>query len=134
MKSLIAVLAVSMMLLSAIPNDVSAQEQGSQETPPAASSAPGAPAGGAGMMHGKGMMGRGPMAGCPGMPACAGAGMPCMGMGGGMGMGMGGMGMMDPKTHAEMMQIRGRAMVEMGNLMIKRGKELEQQKPPATAP
>ncbi len=127
MKSLFAALILSLAVLAAFPQHACAQDAG----PQGAASPQTMPGGG--MMRGKGMMGRGPMAGCPGMPACAAAGMPCMG--GGMGMGMGGMGMgmgmMDPKTHAEMMQIRGRAMVEMGNLMIKRGKELEQQKPPA---
>jgi hypothetical protein len=66
------------------------------------------------MMGGPGMMwGRGPMG--PGM------------MGPGM---MGGPMMMDadPKTRGEMMEIQGRAMKEMGALIEKRGKELQQQK------
>lgn len=55
------------------------------------------------MMGGKGMTGGGMMGGC------------------------GGMAMMntDPKTRGQMMQIKGRMMKEMGDLMIKRGKELE---------
>ncbi len=121
MKALLAAVVLSIAVVASIPQHALAQDAQSQPAP-SAQAMPGP-----GMMRGKGMMGRGPMAGCPGMPACAGAGMPCMGpgMGGGM------MGMMDVKTRAQMMQIRGRAMVEMGNLLIKRGKELEQEKTPA---
>ncbi|HEY4901805.1 MAG TPA: hypothetical protein VIH91_13410, partial [Terriglobales bacterium] len=63
-----------------------------------------------GNMGGKGMMGSG------------------MGMGQGM---MGGCPMMmdaDPKTRGEMMQIQGRMMKEMSDLMERRGKEIEQGK------
>jgi hypothetical protein len=60
-------------------------------------------AGGSGMMSGQGMMGG-----------------PCM-----MGMQMM---MSDPKTRGQMMEIHGRMMKEMGDLMIKRGQELEQGK------
>lgn len=55
-----------------------------------------------------GMMGR-PMG--PGM------------MAGGMGAGM--MRNLDPKTRGKIMQLRGRYMIEMGQLMEKRGKEIE---------
>lgn len=51
---------------------------------------------------------------------------PMMGPGmmeGGMGAGM--MRNMDPKTRGKMMELRGRYMIEMGQLMEKRGKELE---------
>jgi hypothetical protein len=35
---------------------------------------------------------------------------------------------LDPKTHGQMMQIQGKLMTEVGELMIKRGKEVEQGK------
>jgi hypothetical protein len=49
------------------------------------------------------------------------------GAGGMMGMPMMDM-MSDPKTRGQMMEIQGRALKEMGDLMMKRGQELEQSK------
>jgi len=64
------------------------------------------------MMEPKGMTGGGMMTGPQMMGGCA------------------GMAMMntDPKTRGQMMQIKGRMMKEMGDLMVKRGKELEEGK------
>jgi hypothetical protein len=77
---------------------------------------------GMGMMGGQGMMGGSGMMGGPGM---MGPGM----MGPGMMMEMPMMQMMnDPKTRGQMMEIQGRMMKEMGELMIKRGQDLEQGK------
>ena len=74
---------------------------------------------GRGMMGSQGMMGgESGMMGGPGMMGGAGGmmGMPMMQM------------MSDPKTRGQMMEIQGRMMKEMGELMIKRGQELEQGK------
>ena len=51
----------------------------------------------------------------------------CGGMGPEMGMGRGMMGLSDPKSQAQMMQLRGKTMQMWGEWMEKRGKELEQQ-------
>jgi hypothetical protein len=67
---------------------------------------------GMGMMGGQGMMGGSGMMGGPGMMME----MPMMQM------------MNDPKTRGQMMEIQGRMMKEMGDLMIKRGQEVEQGK------
>jgi hypothetical protein len=72
---------------------------------------------GMGMMGNQGMMGGSGMMGGPGM------------MGPGMMMEMPMMQMMNaPKTRGQMMEIQGRMMKEMGELMIKRGQDLEQGK------
>jgi hypothetical protein len=73
--------------------------------------------GGSGMMGGQGMMGGG-KGGESGM--MGGQGMMCMQMMQTM--------MNDPKTRGQMMEIHGRMMKEMGDLMIKRGQELEKGK------
>lgn len=125
---LLAALVLSIIVLYSIPRGAFAQE--SSNAPAAveaapATAAPAMPPSGPGPMGGKGPMVRPPVPG-----SCMKMGMGCcqgMGMGSGMGMGMGGMGMMDPKTRGGMMQMRGKMMVEMGNWMIKRGKEVEQQ-------
>jgi hypothetical protein len=108
--------------------------QAEQPAPAPSQAAPGMMGGGQGMMGGgQGMMGRPGMMGGQGM-------MGGPGMMGGEGMMMRGpnmpammggcpaMAMMaaDPKTRRQMMAIQGRMMQEMGELMIKRGKELEQ--------
>jgi hypothetical protein len=87
----------------------------------------------AGGIPGMGMMGQGKMGGAPMMGPLMMRGpggmmqssmMPCSMMD----MPMMQMMMNDPKTRAQMMQIHGRMMKEMGELMEKRGKELEQAK------
>ena len=60
MKLFIAALVLSVAILASFPQHAFAQNAGSQ----GATSAQTMP-GGPGMMRGKGMMGRGPMAGCP---------------------------------------------------------------------
>jgi protein CpxP len=119
---------------------VMAAEGGGAQAPQAATS----PAGPAQQM-GPGMMGWGmagrhaQMHGAPGKPGqppypcqqypgAMGPGMMSGGMGPGMmsgGMEPGMMRDMDPKTRGQMMQLRGKYIKEMGELMEKRGKELE---------
>jgi|SRR5579875_2479453 len=101
--------------------------QAEQPAPAPAQAAPGMM--GRGMMGGQGMMGRpgmmggqGMMGGGQGMMMMRGPNMPAM-MGGCPAMAMMAA---DPKTRRQMMAIQGRMMQEMGELMIKRGKELEQ--------
>jgi hypothetical protein len=115
--------------------------QGSSAAPAAQSGESAAPSNPGSMMGGSGMMGGGPgmMRGQHMMAPCGPC--PCMGSGpmgymrgpGSMGMGMHGMGMgmmngpemlSDPKTRGEMMEIRGRMLKEMGDLMERRGKEI----------
>lgn len=96
-------------VLAADPQAAAAQDQ-----PGSTSSQPAQPGmmSGKGMMEPKGMTGGGMMTGPQMMGGCA------------------GMAMMntDPKTRGQMMQIKGRMMKEMGDLMVKRGKELEEGK------
>ena len=80
---------------------------------------------GQGSMSGRPMMGPYMMGGPGGMmPSGPGGMMPC----GMMEMRMMQTMMSNPKTRAQMMEIHGRMMKEMGELMEKRGKELEQAK------
>lgn len=142
MKRALVVIAGLMalaLMVSLHSSPATAQEAGQQGsvTAPAAQPATGdaGAAANPGMMGGPGMM-RGqrmtpPSGPCPcmgggGMGYMRGPGM----MGHGMGMGMmGGMDMFaDPKTRGEMMEIRGRMLKEMGDLMERRGKELAGEK------
>ena len=104
---LLTIVAVALLLgavglrgsvLAADPQAAAAQDQ-----PGSTSSQPAQPGmmGGKGMMGSKGMMGGGMMTGPQMMGGCA------------------GMAMMntDPKTRGQMMQIKGRMMKEMGDLM-----------------
>jgi hypothetical protein len=93
---------------------------------------------GPGMMGGNSMMGAGMMG--PGMmgPGMMGPGMMGPGMMGPgmMGPGMMGPGMMagqstDPKTMAEMMEMRGEMMKAMGDIMLKHVKRMQETPPPA---
>jgi hypothetical protein len=79
--------------------------------------------GGYGMMTGPGAMGPGMMGG----PGAIGPGM-MAGPGAMMDGPMMQLMMSDPKTRGQMLEIHGRAMKEMGELMEKRGQELEQGK------
>ena len=94
---------------------------------------PAPPAGGHGMHHGGGMPQGMPGAG---MPPAGGMPMMCQRMGGGgmMGGGMPMMGMMggaamDPKTMAQMLQLRGEMMKAMGDVLVKHGKAMEAARP-----
>ena len=85
------------------------------------------------MHHGGGMPQGMPGAG---MPPAGGMPMMCQRMGGGgmMGGGMPMMGMMggaamDPKTMAQMLQLRGEMMKAMGDVLVKHGKAMEAARP-----
>lgn len=77
---------------------------------------------GAPAKEGRGMMGEGMQGGAMMCPMMGRGG---MGMMGGMMGGMGGMGGGDPKTMAQMMQMRGEMMMKMGEVMMKHGKMMQ---------
>ncbi len=128
MNRLVGFLAV-VCAVSIVVAPVFAQQPGgagSQPMPPSASGGPGM----GGPMSG---MGQAPMMG--GMGMCPMMGMMSGGMmGGGMSAGMMGGGMMpmmrmmgqaDPKTVAQMLQMRGEMLKAVGDVMIKYGKTME---------
>ncbi len=133
-----AFLALGLLTIACYTLAPAAENSGTQAPQAAASAAAPAQTMGRGMM-GWGTAGHHPkMHGAPGQVPCPCAQTPPQmgpGMMGGhpmMGPGMMGGGMgpemaqhMDPKTRGKMMQLRGKYMVEMGELMEKRGKELE---------
>jgi hypothetical protein len=129
MSRLVAFLvAVSALLIVVAP--VFAQQPGgagSQPMPPSASGSPGmgGPMGGMGQAPMMGGMGMCPMMGMM-SGGMTGGGMPqgMMGGGGMMPM-MGMMGQGNPKTMAQMLQMRGEMLKAVGDVMIKYGKTME---------
>ena len=128
MKTTILTLAVLMLVMLGAGTALAQQPAAPSTQPPA-----GGPMGGmqhgdmmdmCSMMMGRGMMGGGMMG--PGMGMMGGRGMG-MGMTGGGMMGPGMMEMMhaDPKTLAQMLQLRGDIMKAVGEVLLKHAKTLE---------